>query len=29
MGAAGRERVLAQFSWDAIADTTLDLDRAL
>jgi len=29
MGAAGRERVLAQFSWDAIADTTLDLYRAL
>ncbi|MFP4125216.1 MAG: glycogen synthase [Alphaproteobacteria bacterium] len=29
MGKAGRRRVLEQFSWDAIAETTLELYRAL
>jgi starch synthase len=29
MGKKGRERVLAHFSWDAIAETTIDLYRAL
>jgi glycosyltransferase involved in cell wall biosynthesis len=29
MGKRGRERVLEQFSWDAIAATTLDLYRTL
>ena len=29
MGAAGRKRVLDQFSWDAIAETTLALYRSL
>jgi glycosyltransferase involved in cell wall biosynthesis len=29
MGEAGRRRVLQQFSWDAIAETTLELYRSL
>jgi starch synthase len=29
MGKAGRRRVLEQFSWDAIAETTLELYRSL
>jgi starch synthase len=29
MGKAGRQRVLDHFSWDAIAETTLDLYRSL
>jgi glycosyltransferase involved in cell wall biosynthesis len=29
MGKAGRRRVLDQFSWDAIAETTLELYRSL
>jgi alpha-maltose-1-phosphate synthase len=29
MGRAGRRRVLEHFSWDAIAETTLELYRSL